>query len=170
MFMDCRWLVILITLVGAVQAPAVAAKESKIDESRIHKLKMPGTFDLALARGEYQCWYFWEWKSKGVETKKRTTIDVSIYDDRGHIVKALMEGERDFGSNIDLKGRSGRQEFIFKAIHPGHFRVICRQECVLAIVPSDSAYFYMFADTQRFASDDNDLHFDRENHLNRKRK
>lgn len=37
-------------------------------EHGVHKLTMPGRYEIALSTGGYQIWYFWLWPSKGIET------------------------------------------------------------------------------------------------------
>jgi hypothetical protein len=130
-------------------------------EQGVHKLLMPGSYDVYLSANNYTAYTFWKWPSKLLNLEQPVQpINVVIIGKDNQLIQPDPRNPKAPITGPLLKSGSneGRLEFELTLRKPGWYKISCKDKCVLAIVPGDKEYLWF--DAEEFYGSHDDLNFD----------
>lgn len=129
--------------------------------SGLHKMRMPGKYQINLAKGPYAVWYFWSWPSKGIRSELQR-IEIKIVQPNGSEIQRSPWPPSPSQYPADRYGdHVGREELQFEALTSGMYTVECASACVLVVVPTEN-YYHSYMDRQEFEGINDEFKFEPE--------
>jgi hypothetical protein len=116
-----------------------------ISEWGVHKFVMPGTYKVKIAAENgcsYSVWHFWQWTSKGVDDEE-SVVAITILDPEGTLLQPEWRPTQNQLAVVSENGHTGKEVSQYCLDKSGTYTVICREKCVIALVPVDKSFMFL---------------------------